>query len=455
MKISALAQVRDADVDGDFASVESFTDLERLTGEIVSASRAGRVEPDVVAHFHERLVERIGGVEEPIHPNLITAQLTAESLEGKLGQVRARIERARAEATELEGRLGATLARIDAKTTRVNQLVAQRSQYQDTLRRKKDDRRMLLIFAAFGAFGAASRAVGLGSALSMSQLEDTIRGIDREIEAANREKLAIDAERRSFVTKQAASQRELEALRKIEKSITARIEALPDLPDDVPHRVAVLARELDENRMLAKNLEAQVVVLRSMNGDASAHERRLDALIEALEAEIASLRERNEAASQELLGTVVDIVFAEARIDPNLRIGPLSFSKKMLLLEGVDHLRLSFHRQVATLVDRMVEQGLTDAAGSRAIAAILMARLRGDPDVLGAVRRHLTAEALDRATPAQRLLLDALLSKRPPNLDALLPRVLAARVSNTAAREAAAALDRDDAEAFERALDRD
>lgn len=433
----------------------NLEDVAAMVDEVGAAAGEGRINPRIIKSFEAELPKLLDEARDH-EPGLISARLTADQLYAKLDQVKAKIGAYRTEISTLEQSLQSSLRRIGEKSTRVTNLINERSQYQETLRRKQEDNRTLLIFAAFGAFGAASTAVGLGSALSIGQLQDKIAQLDREIAQANQEKTQIEAEKRSFESRQRTLQTKLEGLRSVEATLDADLAGRPtELAGPEPRRVAQLSDELEKNRQLAQNLKQQIAVLREMNAQAGAFEAGLDQIIQSLEAEIESLRARNEAAERELLGTVIDLTFAAAGIDPNLRIGDFSFSKKKLLLEGTDYLRLSFHQQVNRLVDRMIEERLVDAVGSRAIANLLLSTLYGNTDteaVTTAVRDHLTAEALRDATPAQRMLLTALLNRRPPDLGTLIATVLRANPNERSAREAAAALARDDTDAFRATL---
>lgn len=408
-----------------------------------AAGREGRLLPEAQARYETVLRQLVAEAPEP-KASVVTARMSPEQLALRLEKVKGIQGTLRGEIRGLEQDLRATLNGIEARAAQADRLIQEQRQYQTTLRKKQDDRRTLLIFAAFGAFGAASTAVGLGSAMSIGDLQTTIDRLDREIRVAQGERQHFEAARARFSAEHQVRTRQLDGLRGLERALEGAIEAVgaEAEPANEAQRAGRLARELDLNEALAANLKNQVALLRNMRDHAQGFSAELDQLIGRLEADIRDLKARNEAATKELLGVVIDLVFATAGIDPQLRLGGLSLSKKKLLLEGSVDLRLAFRQQVEALTRKMAMDGLTDLTGSQKTARLLLQLLdaRGDGKKTNeAVSRFLRAEAMAGLSPGQRLLVDAILAKSGElgEVTGLIGRVIAAEHLDQAKAQAA------------------
>lgn len=396
-------------------AVAAFSDV------FQAASQDGRLSAEARQAYREALVRLVKKVPEA-GVSLTTTRLTGPQLERQLQKVQGVIEGHGTKIVELETKLAETLSRIETKTKTVDDMIARRAELQATLQRKLERRRTMLLFAAFGAFGAAGAAVGLGAAMSIGDLQREIATIGVQIDTAKTEKTRQQASLEVFRAQHEAMNESLQQLKAVEAGLRAAVAdaSSTEAGGSALHEVVELSRQLTDHQALAGNLHRQIELLRSMNAHASGFEAGLDSLIASLETELEGLKARIKAAERALLETVIDLVFATSGVDPNLKVGPLSFSKKRLLLDGLDYMRLAFDQQVHALVDQMVAQKLVDATGSKAIATTLVRLMRGDADgaeLKGAVRRELTRQAMASLTEPQRFLVDLLMHRPPEGVD--------------------------------------
>lgn len=370
---------------------------------------------------------------------------SSAALSARLGQLEGLVSTRKAEITSLEAKLSATEAAIEAKTTQVSSLLTQKQQYQETLRQKEKQRQTLLIFALFGAFGAASSAVGLGSALSINELRGTITKLDQEIAATQQQKSSLESSLVTYRADQRTRRRELSALQASEVGLTsaaadgADVSGLPET-----QKVLALRGQVDDTQKLADNLRAQVTLLREMNEAASGTNGQLDGLISSLEKDLESLEKRIAASEKALLGVIIDIIFKASGTPPNLNIGGLSISKKALILDGLPGLRMELDKQVDKLVNKMITEGLVNAGTAPDVASAIVKLLRGKPPAAAAkspTLSALTPEAYAKLSEPQRLVLDSVLREVEPGAsrEALLGKIAVdANLTDIQARAVAA-----------------
>jgi hypothetical protein len=377
-------------------------------------------------------------------PNVAENGGGIEALGAKLGQIKALVESRKVEVASLESKLSATESQIAAKSAQASSLILQKQQYQETLRQKERDRETLLIFAIFGAFGGASAAVGLGSALSISQLQSTIAQLDQEIAATQQQKASLESSLQYHRSEQRTKKRELEALKAVETTLGASFENGEISPDlEGPQKVAQLRARIHEGQALAENLRKQIELLKQMNASASAMSSELDGIISSLKEDLSILEKRIETSEKALLGVVIDLALAASGTPKSIQIGPFSIAKKTLLLEGLPGLRMAIDRQIDKLLEKMIADQLIESGTAPAIAEMIARALgrQAPEERKSAAVSALTDTAFASLSSPQRLVVDALLNNRDPGeaREALIASVLGApSLKDVQARAAAA-----------------
>jgi len=366
---------------------------------------------------------------------------SAEALAARLGKLQTQVIERKTQISALETKLATTEAEIEAKSSKATQLIAQKQQYQSTLKEKEKQRQTILIFALFGAFGGASAAVGLGSALSISELNTTIAKLDQEIAATQKDKIALESSLGVYKADQRVRRRELDALQAAEQGLTQDHEDVSALPP--AQHVASLRGQIDDTQKLATNLRQQIELLQDMNDAASGMNGSLDSVIGALQADLESLETRIKASEKALMGAIIDLVFKASGVPPNIQIGGLSISKKALLLDGLPGLRRELDKQVDKLVDKMIKDGLVDGGTAPDMASLIVKLLRKSLTAAPAKSTTLasmTDEAIAKLSEPQRLVIDSVMHLQPasPEREELIGDI-AARTSLTDIRARAIA----------------
>ncbi len=371
---------------------------------------------------------------------------TPEALTARLGQLQGLVTTRKAEVAALTTKLAVTESQITDQAAAAASLLVQKQQYLQTLQKKEKDRQTLLIFALFGAFGQASAAMGLGSAMSINELRGKIAQIDQEIVATQQQKTTLEGLLTHHRADQRTRKRELDALQAAEGGLSAALDGAEDVSALSPEQQVVELRgRIGETQALADNLRQQIVLLREMNEAASGTSGQLDGLIEGLEADLKSLESRVEASEKALLGVVIDLLFKATGTPANLQIGGLSISKKALLLDGLVGLRMQLEKQVDKLVDKMLAQGLVNGGTAPDMAALMVRVLRGSlaaPKAESPAVSALSSEALAALSEPKRLVVDAVLRGRAadPAREAILSQVIAAPALSDAQARAVAAM---------------
>lgn len=368
---------------------------------------------------------------------------TVEGLGARLTSLQTLVASRKAEIGTLTEQLQATEAEITAKAAQATTLLAKKQQLQAQLRDSERSRETVLLFALFGAFGAASSAVGVGSAMSLSELRRQLAELDTQIAATEKDKAALESTLSQYKAKQRVRTRELEALRAAGAGLAAvagdhaPVDALP--PEK---RVAALRAAIVDTQAYAANLRAQIVLLRELNEAASGTAGMLGGTIAALQKDLSSLEARVKVSERELLGTIVDLVFKASGTPANLQLGPLSIPKKALLLDGVVGLRREVDKQIDKLVDKMITDGLVDAGTAPEIAKLVTRVLRQKPERASSAVKALDDAAFEALTEPQRLLVSAITHRQAPSSkrEARIAQVLAMPTLTDVQARAAAAL---------------
>lgn len=339
------------------------------------------------------------------------------SLAARLTEVQALVTTRKAEVGALEAQVAAQEAQITAKSAQATALITQKQAYQTTLKAKEKQRETILVFALFGAFGAASTAVGIGSAMSIGDLRTTIADLDKEIAATQAQRSSLESTLTTYQAEQRTRRRELAALQTAEVGLTAAtqdgedVSALP-----VEQQVVALRGRVDDTHPLAENLRAQIAVLHDLSDAASGTDAQLSALITTLSADLESLEKRIATSEKALLGVIIDLVFKASGTPANLQLGPLSISKKALLLDGLPGLRLELDKQLDKLVNKMITDGLVEAGTAPQVASLIVKLLRGQSTAkveASPTLKALSAEDLAELSEPQRLVIDAVVREAP------------------------------------------
>lgn len=377
------------------------------------ASDAGRMDAAARQAYRKQLVKLLAAAPEG-GQNTVTVRLTSEGLRAELDKVRDRVEAFRAEIEALESQLAAVNRSIEAKAARATELNNKRTQLLNQIaaaKRKREKVRRLGLFAALAGVPISPAAVVI-MGMSMNDAQNEANRLSGEVANVEAQKRQLEGLVGAFRDQQATMRSGLDSLRSVEHALVEAITENDETAGDSREQlVESLATEVSLNRSLAKNLRGQIQLLETMNTRAAGMDSALSGLVSALEIEVGKLEARAAQAERDLQGAIIDVMFALTGTDPNLRVGDFSFSKKMLLLDGVDYLRLSFQQQIDGLVDRMITRGLVDATGSRALAKAILVAVRGKDAgaaLSATARAELNARAMAELTDAQRFAIDVI-----------------------------------------------
>jgi hypothetical protein len=425
----------------------SLEAIETLVDVFAAASSSGRVDGSVRDTFGKELARLVKAAPAGVEPSL--TRLNETQLKARLTKLEGVITQQRAEIDTLETDIAATVSRIEGRSSVATALLAQKEALQRSLKSKREQQQTYsVVWALVGVPEGSFLAVQ-----EIDRLNREISAVDADIARTQAEKAQLQASLSTFRARQSSLRTQVDELRQLETSLVARIPPPVDLQALPPaQRFSHLAQSVQANQSLSANLARQIAVLKQMKSEAGAFDHALDALIVGLEAEAAQLEQQLTLADRAILSTLFDIVVGATGMDPHLDVGPLSVSKKVLLLDGVTGLKAALIAQAQAMFDQMVIDQLIPDTGSEALTGRLLALLKGEAtpsEVADTARDVLTEQVMASLTEPQRFLVDLMLTRGPAGaprkvlIDAIVQN---AEVDDRQARAIAAAFTRGQAD---------